>query len=96
MKKGLNNSWNLPQKELDPMRMKNIFCPCINCLNERRQEIGNIWEHLLCDGIKKNYTTWIWHDELIDMQKGSQAEPIDVEMGDRLKDMIRDLGQESF
>ena len=30
------------------------------------------------------------------MQSGSQSEPFDVEMGDRLDDMIRDLGQESF
>ena len=27
----------------------------------------DIEEHLLCDGINKNYTTWIWHDELTDM-----------------------------
>ena len=50
----------------------------------------------MCDGIKKNYTTWIWHGEVTDMQSGSQSEPFDVEMGDRLEDMIRDLGQESF
>ena len=30
------------------------------------------------------------------MQSGSQSEPFDVEIGDRLEDMIRDLGQESF
>ena len=30
------------------------------------------------------------------MQSGSQFEPFDVEMGDRLEDMIYDLGQESF
>ena len=53
-------------------------------------------EHLLCDGIKKNYTAWIWHGELIDMQMGFQFEPFDVEMGDCLEDMIHDLGQESF
>ncbi|KAL5169879.1 hypothetical protein HKD37_11G031682 [Glycine soja] len=35
-----------------------------------------------------NYTTWIWHGELTDMQSGSQSEPFDVEMGDRLEDMI--------
>ena len=37
-----------------------------------------------------------YHGELIDMQRGSQTEPIDVEMRDRLEDMIHDLGQESF
>jgi len=50
----------------------------------------------LCDGIKKNYMTWIWHGEVTDMQSGSQFEPFDVEIGYRLEDMIRDLGQESF
>jgi len=52
----------------------------------------NIHEYLLCDGIKKNYTTWMWHGELTNIQKGSQTEHVDVEMGDRLEDMIHDLG----
>jgi len=72
------------------------FCPCINCLNRRRQILDDIGEHLLCDGIKKNYTMGIWHGELTDMKRGSQYEPFDVEVGDRLEDMICDLGQESF
>jgi len=33
---------------------------------------------------------------MIDMQSGHQYEPFDVEMGDRLEDMIHDLAQESF
>ena len=40
--------------------------------------------------------TWIWHGELIDMQRDSQSEPVDVQMGDRLEEMIHDLGHESF
>ena len=56
----------------------------------------NIHEYLLCDGIKKNYTTWIWHDELTDLQRESQSELVDVQMGDHLEEMIRDLGQEFF
>ncbi|KAH1209666.1 hypothetical protein GmHk_15G044134 [Glycine max] len=59
------------------------YCPCINCLNGRRQLLDDIRDHLLCDGIKKNYTTWIWHGEVTDMQSGSQSEPFDVEIGDR-------------
>ena len=65
-------------------------------MNGRRQVLDDIWEHLLGDGIKKNYTTCIWHCELTDMQRGSQTEPIDIEMRDRLEDMICDHGQESF
>ena len=63
-----------------PDEDKNFFCPCINCLNERRQILDDIQGHLLCDAIKKNYTTWIWHGEFIDIPSGSQSEPFDVEM----------------
>jgi len=79
-----------------PDEDKKYFCPYINCLNRRRPMLDDIRDHLLCDGIKKNYTMWIWHGELTDMQRGSQSESFDVEMGYRLEDMIRDLGQESF
>ena len=72
------------------------YCPCINCLNRRRQILDDIRENLLGDGIKKNYTTWIWHDELTDLQRESQSELVDVQMGDHLEEMIRDLGQEFF
>jgi len=30
------------------------------------------------------------------MERGSQTKLVDVEMGDRLEDMIHDLGQEPF
>jgi len=43
------------------------YCPRINCLNGRRQILDDIREYLLCDGIKRNYTTWIWHGEMTDM-----------------------------
>ena len=36
-----------------------FFCSCINCLNGRRHKVDDIREYLLCDGIKRNYTTWI-------------------------------------
>ena len=49
---------------------KNSFCPCINCLNGRWKILDDIREHLLCDGIKKNYTKLIWDGELTDMQSG--------------------------
>jgi len=72
------------------------FCPYINYLNGRRSILQDIQKHLLCDGIKKNYTTCIWHGELTDMQRWFQTKPVDVEMGDQLDDIIRDLRQESF
>ena len=34
------------------------YCPCVNCLNERRQSIEFIREHLLCDDFLKSYRTW--------------------------------------
>jgi len=50
-----------------PDENEKFFRLCINCLNDRRQKVDDIWEHLLCDGIKKNYMIWIWHGELTDM-----------------------------
>ena len=91
MRKESKSSCNLPLKEVDRMRTENIFCPCINCLNGRRQILDDIPEHLLCDGIKKNYTMWIWHGELTNMQTGSQSEPFDVEMGDHFENMVCDF-----
>ena len=38
----------------------------------------------------------MWHGELTDMQRTSQTEQVDVEMGDQLDDMIHDIGQEYF
>ena len=40
-----------------PIEDGKYLYPCINCLDERRQVLDDIREHLLCEGIKKNYTT---------------------------------------
>ena len=40
------------------------LCPCVKCLNGRRQSLNNIRAHLICDGISPTYTKWIWHGEL--------------------------------
>ena len=78
-RKAWNSSCNLLPKEVDRMGTKFFF---VNCLNGRRQVLDDIWEHVLCDRIMKNYTTWIWHGELIEIQRGFQSEPLDLEMGD--------------
>ena len=44
--------------------------------------------------LNRIFTTWISHGELTHMQRGPQTELIDIKMGDRLEDMIRDIGQE--
>ena len=38
----------------------------------------------------------IRHGELIDMQRESQSELVDAQMGDSLEEMVCDFGQESF
>ncbi|XP_052730448.1 uncharacterized protein LOC128195809 [Vigna angularis] len=77
-----------------------FYCPCVNCLNERKLPTEVIREHVLCDGFLKSYTKWTWHGELIDMPSVSDSqveiEEVDLEMGDRLEDMICDVGHDSF
>ena len=72
------------------------FCPCVNCVNGRRQSLDNIKSHLICDGFSWSYANWIWHSELPDMSRDAEIEVVHVETGDRMEDMIRDLGQEGF
>jgi len=93
---GVEQFLQFASKRSRPNEDRKFFCPCINCLNRRQQILDNIREHLLCDGIKKDYIMHIWHGELTDMQSGYQAEAFDVEMGNLLEDMICDLRQESF
>ena len=79
-----------------------IRCPCVNCLNGRKLNVDKIREHLICDGFLKNYTTWTWHGELIDLRSNEDEyfeQPHayeDANMDDRLEDMIRDVGVQSF
>ena len=75
-----------------------FYCPCVNCLNKRKLPTDVIWEHVLCDGFLKSHTKWIWHGELIDMPSVDvfEAEEIDLEMDDRMEEMIRDIGHDSF
>ena len=54
-----------------PNEDQKYLCHCINCLNGRRQILDDIREHLLCDEIKRYYTTLIYHGELTDMQRKS-------------------------
>ncbi|XP_027922699.1 uncharacterized protein LOC114180586 [Vigna unguiculata] len=75
-----------------------FYCPCVNCLNERKLPTDIIGEHVLCDDFLKSYTKWIWHGELIDMPSVdvSEAEEVDLEMDDQMEEMIRDIGHDSF
>ena len=72
------------------------FCPCVNCVNGRRQEVKLIREHLLCDGILKSYTTWTWHGEVVHLPSSSQSQEFNPHCEECMEDMIEDIGQESF
>ena len=69
-------------------------------------DVNKIRKHLLCDGFLQSYTTWTWHGELLNFLSLSiskehvQSTLDDVVHGeehdDKLEDMIRDVGAESF
>ena len=75
---------------------RKFFCPCIKCGNGRRQSINDIRSHLICDVIIPSYTKWIWHGEFPNMPTVPQTESVHEDIGYRIEDMIRDLGQDSF
>ncbi|KAG5116857.1 hypothetical protein JHK84_042970 [Glycine max] len=74
----------------------NYFCPCVKCLNGRRQSVDEIRSHLICYGIIPNYTKWIWHGESADIPTVSQSQAVHEDSGEHIEEMIRDLGQETF
>ena len=70
------------------------------------EDVKKIREHFLCDVFLRSYTTWTWHGELLNLPRvsvtdeyvGSTMDDVvhdDVD-DDRLEDMIRDAGAESF
>ena len=61
-----------------------FFCPCVNCVNGRRQSVNEIRSHLICDGNISSYTKWIWHGELADMPTVSGTERVDEDIREKL------------
>ncbi|XP_045831587.1 uncharacterized protein LOC123922980 [Trifolium pratense] len=82
-----------PPPEFPPL----FLCPCINCANkEPKRTKKEIMNHLICDGICQNYTQWIWHGEVVATPSVSHRESGSVDIDDRLEDMMRDIGEDSF
>ena len=74
-----------------------FLCPCIRCANkEPKRSKKEIMDHLICVGICQSYTKWIWHGEVVAKSNVSQRDDVSVEMDDRLEDIMRDIGQDSF
>ncbi|WVZ22549.1 hypothetical protein V8G54_001093 [Vigna mungo] len=73
------------------------FCPCVRCVNQLRQDLGNLHDHLFMFGIMRTYTVWTWHGEVLDqptMSRGTNY--VEEWMSDHLEDMIRDVGEDNF
>jgi len=65
----------------------------------KRLDIELIREHVLCDGFLKNYTTWTWHGEVLNLpyvSEQAQCEHSNIYSEDCMEDMIRNIGGESF
>jgi hypothetical protein len=49
-------------------------CPCVKCGNRSPEQTPEeIRNHLICEGISQNYTTWIWHGESWNKQSVSHV-----------------------
>jgi len=72
------------------------FFPCVKCLNGKRLKTRLIREHVLCDGFLKNYIEWIWHWEFVNVTPLSDCQYSNIHSEDRMEDMIRYIGQDSF
>ncbi|WVZ23176.1 hypothetical protein V8G54_001720 [Vigna mungo] len=41
------------------------FYPCIRCLNQILQDLGNMCDHLFMFSIMRTYIIWTWHGEVL-------------------------------
>ena len=73
-----------------------FYCPCVKCGNQAPLKVKDTREHLDVYGIIQSYTTWTWHCEVLDKPSVSKSREVELDMGDRLEDMIRDIGPDSF
>ena len=72
------------------------LCPCVKCLNGQRQSLNDIRTHLGYDGISLTNIKCIWYGKLPQMSTVPPTDAVDVQVGDRIEDKLRDLGQEGF
>ena len=85
--KGVDDFLQFVQQHAKAMGGK-YFCPCVECVNGRQQSLHDIRSHLICDGISPTYTKWIWHGELPHMSTVPPTEVVNVQIEDRIEDMI--------
>ncbi|WVZ17031.1 hypothetical protein V8G54_010013 [Vigna mungo] len=79
-------------KEKSKSVNRTYFCPCVCCVNQIRQDLGNLHDHLFMFGIMRTYTVWTWHREVLDQPTTSRGTNyVDEWMSDHLEDMIRDV-----
>lgn len=73
------------------------FRSCVRCLNQIRQDLGNMHNCLLIFGITRSYTICTWHEEVSYKPTTSRGTNyVDEWMNDPLKDMVRDVGEENY
>ncbi|XP_074298117.1 uncharacterized protein LOC141628934 [Silene latifolia] len=80
--------------------VEEIYCPCVKCGNNVYLDSEELKSHLLCNGIDKSYTRWIWHGEDVLPTLSSNLEDDSYIEGDgfdenfdRVDDLINDLKQ---
>ncbi|WVZ22934.1 hypothetical protein V8G54_001478 [Vigna mungo] len=76
---------------------RTYFCFCVRCVNQLRQDLGNLHDRLFMFGIMRTYTVWTWHGEVLDQPTTSRGTNyVEEWMSDHLEDMIRDVGEHNF
>jgi len=74
------------------------LCPCVCCLNQIRQDLGTMCDHLFIFDIVRSYTIcWTWHGEVLHKFTMSRGiDYVDKWMSDHLEDMVHNVGKENI
>ncbi|PIA32098.1 hypothetical protein AQUCO_04600036v1 [Aquilegia coerulea] len=72
------------------------YCPCVKCRNSEKKTADNVFEHLICNGVDKSYTSWIHHGESVSRSGinyrnvSSSTNIHEDDMFPRMEDMVND------
>ena len=69
-----------------------LSCPCIRCNNCVQQKQETMYDHLLDNGITRNYVRWLMHEEyeFYEPTNTGNSGTNESDMHDEMKEMLND------
>ncbi len=65
-----------------------IWCPCVECMNDKKQSIQVVKIHLMLKGISPSYKTWVQHGESVHVHQSCVSNNANCDNGGGVEDRM--------